>query len=704
MTALVAPDPIRQSSIARFDNCALSLLLEAQQPRAKQHQPGIMAARGTMFHRWVARAIAQMRAEGWTSYPVEMGMELLLQVLAQRDVPDEEVVHLPMRELQWLRVLVTRWCEGGEFNAQRVIAVEERWYMKVPVPDGTGGTYDRTVSGMPDVVVADPPDGVIIVDWKAQPLDAKVLTPAGWREMGQLSVGDEVTGGDGGAVRVSGVYPQGVKEVFEVTLKDGSRTRCTDEHLWAVRWPGQPLKVRTLAEIRKLKSRCYVPAVAPVQFDSQGALPIEPYLLGALLGDGCLRANGSIGFTSDDEAIVSELAGLLPAGVIAKPEVHQGWSFTSAERPNALRSALRDLGLIGKRAWEKAVPQPYLTAPVEDRLAVLQGLMDTDGTIDQAGRMSFGSSSPELAQNVLWLVRSLGGRATYKVWPGHTSNFRSNHDAHSVYFRLPECPFRLARKRSRWHPPRQSFDRGIVSIVSVGEAETQCIRVAAAEGLYVTDDFIVTHNSGWAPPSKLNEEARADPMKDERLSDQGYAQQVIYGALGLVNLPAVQRVTLREAYIMHGEYREAEIHRYQLERVLDILGATLSQIDAAFEAGPDSARWLPSAGTHCGICPAPRQCPLKDWEGIPTDDDEAKLLAREWIVAAQVRKDRLPLLKGWVDQNGPIEIDHGKGRRVVGWPVWDGESKARGPFKLFEPVDAPASPFDERMEAVLRDR
>jgi hypothetical protein len=369
-----APDPLRQSSIARFDNCALSMLLEVQQPAARQQQPGVMAARGTLFHRWVARAIEQMRAEGWTSYPVEMGLELLLQVLAQRDVPDDEVMHLPMRELRWLRVLVTRWCEGGEFNAQRVIAVEERWYMKVPVPDGHGGMYERTVTGQPDVVIADPPDGIIIVDWKA----------------------------------------------------------------------------------------------------------------------------------------------------------------------------------------------------------------------------------------------------------------------------------------------------------------------------------------GWAPPSRLNEEVRADPEKDERLSDQGYAQQVIYGALGLVNLPAVQRVTLREAYIMHGEFREATILRYQLERVMDILGASISQIDGAFEAGPDSARWLPTAGTHCGICPSPRRCPLYEWEGIPTTDDEAKLLAREWLVAAQVRKDRIPLLKGWVDAHGPIEIDHGKGRREVGWRKnATGEGRS---FKLYEPDDAPASPFDERLEAVLRDR
>jgi hypothetical protein len=310
---------------------------------------------------------------------VEQGLELLLDVLAQRDVPDDEVVHLPMRELRWLRVLVTRWCEGGEFNAHRIVAIEERLYMKLKVPDGRGGSYERVITGQPDVLVADPPDGIIVPDWK----------------------------------------------------------------------------------------------------------------------------------------------------------------------------------------------------------------------------------------------------------------------------------------------------------------------------------------SGWAPPAKLQDEDRdrrdqSSAEKSEKLSDQGYAQQVVYGALVLANYPAVERVTLREAYIMAGEYREATVHRYQLERVVDIVAAIVSQIDAAFEAGPESPRWIPKAGTHCAICPGPRHCPIKDWEGIPENDEEALLLAREWLVAEHVRKSRTPLLKGWVEHHGPIEIDHGKGRRAVGWVLNSTGSGRR--FVLHEPEDAPESPFDARMEEVLRAR
>lgn len=698
MTELTRPAEVRQSSIARFDACALSLLFDLTQPTELRQQASPMTARGTLFHLWVAKALEDMRANGWQSYPVEMGLERLLGVLVQADVPDNEVVRLPMAQLRWLRVLVTRWCENVAFDAANILSIEERVRMPLAVPDGRGGTYERVITGQPDVTVRAGHGHVIVVDWKAQPLDAKILTPTGWRLMGDLVVGDQVIGANGRAVIVEGVYPQGAKEVFDVRFKDGSTTRCTDDHLWATRWPGQSeVTVRTLAEIRSLKSRCYVPAVQPVDFAAGASLPLDPYLLGALLGDGTLRANGSVGFTSDDDDLVADL--VLPAGVSAKVEGPQAWSFTSTTRPNMLRSGLRDLGLLGKRAWEKSVPQPYLLASTADRLAILRGLMDTDGSIDLYGRISFQSASSQLAEDVLWLVRSLGGRATYKVWPMHGG---ANYHAHCVYFRLPECPFRLARKALRWHPPKHSMDRGIVEAVPAGVAETQCIRVAG--GLYVTDDFIVTHNSGWAPPARevKKDEPPLGEEADQRLSDQGYAQQVTYGALVLHELPTVNKVTLREFYVMHGEFREATVERHHLERIQDVLATVVAQMDQAVAAGPESRRWIPTAGQHCGICPRPHACPIREWEGIPTTLEEAQLLAREWHVAGVVRKERLPLVKGWVDAHGPIPIDHALARREVGWiPNSNGTGKR---FVMYEPEDAPASPFDERMEAVLRDR
>jgi hypothetical protein len=216
--------------------------------------------------------------------------------------------------------------------------------------------------------------------------------------------------------------------------------------------------------------------------------------------------------------------------------------------------------------------------------------------------------------------------------------------------------------------------------------------------------------TGWTPPAKLgyeDEQLRHNRngqqvQRDEKLSDQGYAQQVIYGVLILQNYPAIERVTLREVYLRHGEYREATVERYNLERLMDVLAGVIAQIDQAFVAGSESARWFPTAGPHCSMCPAPRQCPLKEWEGIPTTLDEAQLLAREWIVAGEVRKERLPLLKGWYNENGPIPLEAARGRREVGWI--DNASGEGRSFKLYEPEDAPPSQFDERLQELIEQR
>ena len=369
------PDPLRQSKIQRFDACSLSLKLEEETP---VRQPSNLAARGTLFHRWVAWALEHMKAHGERYMPVELGMSKLLDICAQLDIPSEDVVHLPMRDYAWLRIAVTRFCENGPFNSQRIMAIEERLEGTILVPDGQGGFYERRLSGHPDVLVADPPEGVICVDWK----------------------------------------------------------------------------------------------------------------------------------------------------------------------------------------------------------------------------------------------------------------------------------------------------------------------------------------TGWAPPSKVNEDSAIDPdsgeQREGKITDAGYVQQVVYGLLILQNYPVVQRVTLREFYLLFGEYREATIYRRQLERISDIVSAVIAQMDRAYDEGPDSDRWLATAGMHCSICPAPHKCPIKDWTGIPETAEEALQVGREWIVAGEVRKERLPLVKGWVDANGPIELDHSKGKRVIGWKENSTGNGRR--FTVYEPEDAPESPWDRRLAEAAEER
>ncbi|WP_155057677.1 helicase-related protein [Streptomyces blattellae] len=297
---------------------------------------------------------------------------------------------------------------------------------------------------------------------KAQPLDSLVLTPAGFRRMGDMRVGDEIIVPDGETALVDGVFPQGERDVWRLILTDGSQVECDDEHLWIVGtsrgWHrGQAPEVMTTRELRKDtfeadgSSKWYLPAAAPVDLGGDCALPLDPYLFGLLLGDGS--------FPHDDLRLPT---------IDGEP---------------------RDAVAAGARG--KFVPDGFKNTSVKNRLALLQGLLDTDGTVHADGlSISLRPASRRLADDVAWLVRSLGGRA--RVLPEDA--------ACTVSLALPDeyAPFRLRRKagRVRPRPPEDhTFRRGIRAVEYAGRKPVQCISVAHPSRAYVTDHFTVTHNT-----------------------------------------------------------------------------------------------------------------------------------------------------------------------------------------------------------------
>jgi len=339
---------------------------------------------------------------------------------------------------------------------------------------------------------------------KAQPLDAKVLTPTGWKRMGDVHVGDWVVGSQGTPCQVTGVFPQGEKEVFRVTFSDGAATECCDDHLWAVnsavrKRRGNPPLVLPLSVIRQRlrdaagNCRYFIPTVKPIDF-AERALPLHPYLLGALLGDGGIAHR--VTFSSGDAEMIERVKALLPATTHMVYKGRYDWQISrdvGGERVNAVQGALRELGLAGHRAEGKFIPDVYKFSSVEARIALLQGLLDTDGYVDSVGKnIEYTSVSPRLAQDVAFLVQSLGGTAT----------LRSKKTTGQLCYRLnivlpPHVPpFALSRKvdacpaRVKYHPTR-----AIVSVEAAGVKPCQCIAVDAPDHLYVTDDCIVTHNT-----------------------------------------------------------------------------------------------------------------------------------------------------------------------------------------------------------------
>lgn len=348
---------------------------------------------------------------------------------------------------------------------------------------------------------------------KAQPLNAKVLTPAGWCKMGDLKVGSLVIGADGEPCKVTGVHPQGVLDVYRVRFTDGAETHCCADHLWLTksqkdRDRNRPGTVKTLERIieeglnHNGKRKHWIPMVEPVEFGNPD-LPLDPYVLGLLLGDGCLSASTTCAFCSPEEDILA----LLEAALAEDVEIHPSKSRSIDYRlcgtragHNSLLCVLRDLGLQGKRSHEKFVPEVYRLSASGVRLALLQGLLDTNGNARKS-TIEYVTTSPQLAEDVRFLVQSLGGTCSCSSRkPTYTYNGekRIGKTAYRMHLCLPSFiwPFRLPRKSAAYRPRTKCGPRrAITSVVHIGKQECQCIAVNAANHLYVTDDFIVTHNT-----------------------------------------------------------------------------------------------------------------------------------------------------------------------------------------------------------------
>jgi phosphate starvation-inducible protein PhoH and related proteins len=392
---------------------------------------------------------------------------------------------------------------------------------------------------------------------RAQPVSERVLTPEGWRPIGELQPGDEVIGADGTPTVVLGTFPQGVKDIYRVRTQDGASTRATADHLWAVvtradRRRGKPPRVLETREmIGRLRAahahRYELPLLsAPVAFASR-EVPMDPYALGLLLGDGCLTGSTTPSFATGDPELAVALGALLD-GVTVR---HRGGPNYNLNRAgggrggviveNPVTGHLRELGLWGTRSHTKFIPEPYLRNDAEVRLAVLQGLLDADGRpVTQRGRtcrIQYTATSDQLRNDVIFLVRSLGGVA-YR------------HDAHIVDIRLPAgvAPFRLARKLECYEQHGGGRPaRFITAIEPDGTEEAVCIRVAAPDSLYVTEDFLVTHNTLNDAFIVLDEaqNTSAEQMK-MFLTRIGFnSKAVVTGDVSQVDLPSGQRSGLK---------------------------------------------------------------------------------------------------------------------------------------------------------------
>lgn len=232
--------------------------------------------------------------------------------------------------------------------------------------------------------------------------------------------------------------------------------------------------------------------------------PIEPYLLGLLLGDGHMSETSGIGITSGDiGSVVTYLESIGADYAMAQKQDNAAVQFIfRGETRRILAKNLKTLHLLGKKSNSKFIPPVYLWGPVEDRWALLQGLMDTDGTCDKDGGTFYASVSYQLIKDVQHLVQSLGGTATLTEkspwYPDSEGNRVECQTCYNLYIkhRTPERLFRLSRKKMRAKARAETIMyRRVVDVEVVEEVSGRCITVNHPNGLYITDDFIVTHNS-----------------------------------------------------------------------------------------------------------------------------------------------------------------------------------------------------------------
>jgi phosphate starvation-inducible protein PhoH len=350
---------------------------------------------------------------------------------------------------------------------------------------------------------------------KAQSLDSKVLTPEGWVLMGDIRVGDQVMTPQNTITTVTGVFPQGIKDIYKITFSDDSFTECCDEHLWAVRnEQGRNKRVKSrkfkILQLKEIKNKINIrgrlnfdiPITDPIEFKSKN-LKIDPYLMGLLLGDGCLR--NAIGFSTNDEEIynyikdtVNKYSCKITDNVGKNNTKYFNIVSNNNDRINNILNFIKEYELFNTLSDTKFVPKDYLYSSVQDRKDLLAGLLDTDGTINK-GSITFCTTSESLKNNVTEIVNSLGGVVKTKSRIGkYTKNGISKECKryYLLHIALNFNPFKLKRKRFLY-TPRTKYKpaRFIKSIEFVGKKEAQCISVEDDNHLYITDNYIVTHNT-----------------------------------------------------------------------------------------------------------------------------------------------------------------------------------------------------------------
>lgn len=341
---------------------------------------------------------------------------------------------------------------------------------------------------------------------KDQPLSALIRTPTGWRTMRSLKIGDTICDTLGGVCTVLAIHKRGVNPVYKVVASDGASALASGTHLWTVQsrkqyqhGVGKTQTISTLDILKNIQKGFILPRIQPV-CGVKGRLPIDPWLLGYYIANGSCKTGGAR-LCTDNEEVLTKVLTLWPnARKINK--IHN--NAFSIVLPGFITELRFFPELFDKLSTEKEIPANYLFADVESRTKLLQGILDGDGYISGSKERSTGAcislSNRVLAYQVLDLARSLGYRTS--ISGPHKTHYTKNNikvtckDAYKLYLSVaPYLPSPFTLSKHKLSTNTKLCSRTITSVTYSHDEETQCITVSAPNNLYITNDYIPTHNS-----------------------------------------------------------------------------------------------------------------------------------------------------------------------------------------------------------------
>lgn len=338
---------------------------------------------------------------------------------------------------------------------------------------------------------------------KLQSPDSKILTPSGWTTMGDIQPGESVINRYGKSTKVLAKTDLQNPEMYEMEFSDGSSIKVADEHLNIVWDYGMEKREKVLTTKQLLEKelvsdlssnrknakdankryRYRVPLMEPAEL-SRKELALDPYVMGLMLADGYFKG-AVISCHLDDMLTTASLVASKGYTVHCVRETSPNGGQIQLSKPQFKMYK----ELISQK---KHIPEEYIQGSIEQRLELLQGLMDGDGSISGNGSCKFHSVSKRLAEDVRDVARSLGGLA--HINECHRDDKATYDTEYVVVISMKLNPFKLGRKADKWKPGNKK-SKAIVAIRPIEKTGGYCIRVESDDHSYVTDDYTVTHNS-----------------------------------------------------------------------------------------------------------------------------------------------------------------------------------------------------------------